>query len=258
MKLCWNCHRSIELAASTCAHCQAAVPVASTADPASFARVPPPVQAPPPGPPAVRSRATFVLAGPTQAAPPPDPAAEPEEVQERSLRRAFAENRRATLALCGVLLALATAWWYAGGTDVLETVNCWSISEAKRRGLLDRTLVATPAEFEWGGRKIAIEGAWVGQLAEVRYASPFDRTRVYLPTGRRRVYFKTRYVTWPESPQFWHGNPPMPCGVVRPDARVKRFVLHYIDVVSSDPGPQTLLAGDSARPGIGTVKLVLN
>ena len=256
MKLCWNCHRSIELAASTCVHCQASVPGTSTADPASFARVPPP--AAPPAPPQVRSRATFVLADPTQAAPPPDPTGATGEEQERSLRRAIAENRRASLALCGVLLALVTAWWYSGGTEVLETVNCWSISEAKRRGLLDRTLVATPAEFEWGGRKVTIEGAWVGQLAEVRYASPFDHTRVYLPTGRRRVYFKTRYVTWPETPQFWHGNPPTPCGLVRPDARIKRFILHYIDVVSSDPGPQTLVARDSARPGAATVKLVLN
>lgn len=248
MKVCWNCHRSVEVAASTCTHCAAALPT-TTAAPA----------APSLGPMPVRARAKFVLqAPPTAAAPPPAGASGEPPREERSLKKALRENMRAATAMTLLASAIALAWWISAPAVPLGRSNCWSISEARRKNLFDRVLSATPREFDWDGRRISIEGAWLGQVGEVRQVSPFSDERAYVSTGQRRVYFKTRYAGWPDRPQYFHGDPPQPCGLVEPTARVKRFVLHYIDVASATPGPQVIVVRDPARPDLGSLKLVLN
>lgn len=248
MKVCWNCHRSVDVAASTCTHCAAALPVAPAPSPGQAGPLP------------VRARAKFVLnaapAGPSLQKLEPKPGEEGAE--QRSLKQALIENRRAATALILSLFALAMSWWISAPAAVLGTANCWSISEARRKNLFDRLVSVSPHEFEFGGRKITIEGAWIGQIGEVRFTSPFSDERVYVPTGRRRLYFKTRYVGWPDRPEYWHGSPPRLCGVVEPTARVRRFVLHYIDVASADPVTREIFVKDSARPDLGTVRLVLN
>lgn len=243
MRPCWNCRVAVPAELLRCEACGAAVPVG--AEPAPEAKRPPPPTSPrsdQTGPldRGLSGRIAYRATASRGAAP-------------DATVLARGSRRRAALVLCACAAIVLLTWSMAAAPRTLEYANCWSTNEAERKGLLNRYAAAVPRSVTWGGKKIRILVAWVGQLAAVRYSSPFSPERTYFPSGKYRLYFKTAYDGWPQRPQFWTGQPLRKVHSVAPDAKKKKYVLHYVELDGPQFTSQEIFVWDETQPEIPAV-----
>lgn len=244
MRPCWNCRQAVPAELSRCEACGAVVPVGpepapEAKQPAALPSSPRPEQTGAPNR-GLSGRIAY-RANPSREAPPD------------ASRAARGSRRRAALALCASSALVIGTWSMAAAPCTLEYANCWSTNEAEKKGLLHRYAVAVPRSVTWDSRKIRILVAWVGQLAAVRHTSPFSSERTAFPSGKHRLYFKTAYAGWPERPQFWTGQPLRKVHSVAPDAKKKKFVLHYVELDGPQFSSQEIFVWDETRPEIPAV-----
>lgn len=249
MKACWNCGRQLEDPEASCAMCGATVPVVTT-EPDERPRRRSRADAPQresyslTQEPALASRAARALVAAAEAVAP---------VVRVLIRLVYATQKHpeAAAVLAGALLFVMYMSAGGGAATATEYVQCWSMNDAQKAGLLLRQALPDLQVVDWGGRKIKILDAWVGEIGEYRSSWLFGGNRYVHQSGKYRLYFVTPRDTWPESPQFYVGLPPRLVEAIPSDATGKPTVLHVIDVELRAATPLTVMVKDSAKPDAG-------
>jgi hypothetical protein len=256
MKACWNCGRQLENPEEACPMCGAAVPVIAPEPeeaPRRRAREDAPrretyslTQAP-----GLASQATHAVGSVVDAVGP---------VLRVFVRLADSalKNPQAALVLAASLLVIFYMSTGGAAPQAVEFVHCWTMNDAQKTGLLLRQALPEPPVIEWGGRKIPIQDAWVGEIGEYRSGVLFGSSRYIHPSGRFRLYFRTPRETWPESPQFYVGLPARLVEAIPTDATPKPSVLHHVDVEPKTATPLTVMVKDPARKDAGMQTLTFH
>lgn len=256
MKACWNCGRQLENPDASCGMCGAAVPVI-TPEPEERPRRRVREDAP--------ARESYSLTQEAGLASRASHAVGAAVDTVEPVVRVFVrlvdtaqKNPQAALFLAGALLLLTYMSTSGAKPEAVEYVQCWTMNDAQKVGLLVRQALPEPTVIEWHGRKIPIQDAWVGEIGEYRTGLFFGSSRYIHPSGRFRLYFRTPRETWPETPQFYVGLPARPVEAVPTDATPKPSVLHHVDVEPKTATPLTVMIKDAARPAAGMLTLTFH